>query len=97
MGKYLFMGLIGIIIASVADMFIHSSSVNWIISYLGATIFVGLSAYDTQKIHILGNQMNAGEDDKEFKRLAVFGAFTLYLNFINLFLMLLRFFGNRRD
>lgn len=96
-GKYLFMGLIGIIIASVANMFMHSSSINWIISYLGVAIFVGLSAYDTQKIRILGDQMNVGEDDEQFKRLVVLGALTLYLDFINLFLMLLRFFGNRRD
>ena len=96
-GKYLFMGLIGIIIASVVNMFLHSSSINWIVSYLGVAIFVGLSAYDTQKIRRMGESMNVGEDDERLKRLSVIGALTLYLDFINLFLMLLRFFGNRRD
>ncbi len=96
-GKYLFMGLIGIIIASVVNMFLHSSGINWIISYLGVVIFVGLSAYDTQKIRRMGESMNVGEDDEQLKRLSVIGALTLYLDFINLFLILLRFFGNRRD
>jgi len=96
-GKYLFMGLIGIIIASVVNMFIHSSSINWIISYLGVAVFVGLSAYDTQKIRRMGESMNVGEDDEQLKRLSVIGALTLYLDFINLFLMLLRFFGSRRN
>ncbi len=96
-GKYLFMGLIGIIIASVVNMFIHSSGINWIISYLGVAVFVGLSAYDTQKIRRMGESMNVGEDDEQLKRLSVIGALTLYLDFINLFLMLLRFFGSRRN
>ncbi len=96
-GKYLFMGLIGIIIASVVNMFLHSSGINWMISYLGVVIFVGLSAYDTQKIRRMGESMNVGEDDEQLKRLSVIGALTLYLDFINLFLMLLRFFGNRRN
>lgn len=93
-GGFLFMGLIGIIIASVVNMFLHNSMLYWIISYAGVLIFVGLTAYDTQKIkemNILGNE-GTDEDTKE----AIRGALTLYLDFINLFLMLLRIMGTRR-
>ncbi len=94
LGGFLFMGLIGIIIASVVNMFLHNSMLYWIISYAGVLIFVGLTAYDTQKIketNILGNE-GTDEDTKE----AIRGALTLYLDFINLFLMLLRIMGTRR-
>lgn len=93
-GSFLFMGLIGIIIASVVNMFMQSSMMHTIITYAGVLIFVGLTAYDTQKIkemNILGNE-GTEEDTKE----AISGALTLYLDFINLFLMLLRLMGDRR-
>jgi uncharacterized protein len=93
-GSFLFMGLIGIIIASVVNIFLQSSAMYWVITYAGVLIFVGLTAYDTQKIkemNILGNE-GTEEDTKE----AIRGALSLYLDFINLFLMLLRIMGNRR-
>jgi len=93
-GSFLFMGLIGIIIASIVNIFMQSNMMHWIISCAGVLIFVGLTAYDTQKIkemNILGNE-GTEEDTKE----AIIGALTLYLDFINLFLMLLRFMGDRR-
>ena len=93
-GSFLFMGLIGIIIASVVNIFMQSSMMHTIITYAGVLIFVGLTAYDTQKIkemNILGNE-GTDEDTKE----AIRGALTLYLDFINLFLMLLRLMGDRR-
>ena len=94
MGSFLFMGLIGIIIASLVNFFLQSPMLYWFVTYAGVLIFVGLTAYDTQKIkemNILGNE-GTEEDTKE----AVRGALTLYLDFINLFLMLLRIMGNRR-
>ena len=93
-GSFLFMGLIGIIVASVVNIFFQSSAMHWVITYAGVLIFVGLTAYDTQKIkelNILGNE-GTDEDTKE----AIRGALSLYLDFINLFLMLLRIMGNRR-
>jgi FtsH-binding integral membrane protein len=93
-GSFLFMGLIGIIIASRVNFFLQSPMIYWLVTYAGVLIFVGLTAYDTQKIkemNILGNE-GTEEDTKE----AVRGALTLYLDFINLFLMLLRVMGNRR-
>ena len=93
-GSFLFMGLIGIIIASVVNIFWANSTLYWVITYAGVLIFVGLTAYDTQKIkemNILGNE-GTDEDTKE----AIRGALTLYLDFINLFLMLLRIMGDRR-
>ena len=94
MGSFLFMGLIGIIIASLVNFFLQSPMLYWFVTYAGVLIFVGLTAYDTQKIkemNILGNE-GTDEDTKE----AVRGALTLYLDFINLFLMLVRVMGNRR-
>lgn len=93
-GSFLFMGLIGIIIASVVNWFLKSSAMYWVVTYAGILIFVGLTAYDTQKIkemNILGNE-GTDEDTKE----AIRGALSLYLDFINLFLMLLRVMGDRR-
>ena len=94
MGSFLYMGLIGIVIALVVNIFIGSSTVSLAISCLGVIIFTGLTAYDVQKIMKLNIIGNAGtdEDTKE----AILGALTLYLDFINLFLMLLRLVGNRR-
>ncbi len=95
-GSFLFMGLIGIIIASVVNIFIRSSAMDLIISYIGVLIFVGLTAYDTQKIRRLGMEItpSAGE---AYGRLSIIGALMLYLDFVNLFLMLLRIFGGGRS
>jgi uncharacterized protein len=93
-GSFLFMGLVGLIIAMVVNMFLQNSMMDTIISCVGVLIFVGLTAYDTQKIkemNIIGNE-GTDEDTKE----AIQGALTLYLDFINLFLMLLRLMGDRR-
>ena len=87
------MGLIGIIVASVVNMFLKSSMMDFVISILGVLIFVGLTAYDTQKI----KNMYASSDTGELmSKKALMGALTLYLDFINLFIMLLRLFGQRR-
>lgn len=95
MGSFLFMGLIGIIIASVVNIFMKSSMMSMVISYAGVLIFAGLTAYDTQKLKDMGSQIN--QDDKEnMRRYSIMGALTLYLDFINLFLMLLRILGDRR-
>jgi len=95
-GSFLFMGLIGIIIASVVNMFLGSSMMSWVISGIGVIIFTGLTAYDVQQITRMGEQgiMNSGE--AAIRKGAIMGALKLYLDFINLFLMLLRFMGDRR-
>lgn len=94
-GSFMFMGLMGIVIASIVNIFLQSPAVYWLTTYAGVLIFVGLTAYDTQKIKMLNITGNEGteEDTKE----AIMGALTLYLDFINLFLMLLRIMGNRRE
>mgnify|MGYP001550257175 CR=1 FL=1 len=92
-GHFLFMGLIGIIIASVVGFFWQSAMLQWIISVAGVLIFTGLTAYDTQSIK---DSYAASDDDATSGRKAIFGALRLYLDFINLFLMLLRLMGNRR-
>ena len=94
MGNILFMALIGLIIASLVNMFLKSEMLYWISSYVGVLIFVGLIAYDTQKLKKLNVIGNEGTDDD--KKEAIIGALTLYLDFINLFLYLLRIFGKRR-
>jgi len=92
-GSFLFMGLIGIIIASVVNMFIASSALHFAISVIGVLVFVGLTAYDTQQIKL----MYAEADDSEtMGKKAIMGALRLYLDFINLFIMLLHLFGQRR-
>ncbi|MDE6207299.1 MAG: Bax inhibitor-1/YccA family protein [Muribaculaceae bacterium] len=90
-GSFLFMALIGLIIASVVNIFVHSSGLDWIISIAGVLIFVGLTAWDTQQI----KQMAMAAPAASIGRLATLGALSLYLDFINLFLYLLRIFGNR--
>jgi FtsH-binding integral membrane protein len=92
-GSFLFMGLIGIIIASVVNIWLHSSQLQWIVSVAGVLIFTGLTAYDSQKIK---ESYSATDDGSVMGRKAIFGALRLYLDFINLFLMLLRLMGNRR-
>jgi len=95
MGSLLFMALIGIIIASVVNMFFASSLLYWGITYLGVLVFVGLTAYDTQKLRVIATQ--TGSNPALASRLAVVGSLSLYLDFINLFLLLLRLMGNRRN
>ncbi len=95
LGSMLFMGLIGIILASLVNIWLNSPALMWAITYIGVVIFVGLTAYDTQKLKSLGYQLSADNRD-EFRKYSILGALTLYLDFINLFLMLLRIFGSRR-
>lgn len=97
LGSFLFMGLIGIIIASIVNIFLKSSGVDWMISCLGVLIFTGLTAYDVQKIKRIGEEGILSQGDEVIRKGAVMGALALYLDFINLFLMLLRFFGGSRD
>ena len=94
LGGFLFMGLIGIIIASIVNFFLASTLLYWIISYIGVGIFIGLTAYDTQKIKKMSLEVDA--ESEEGKKGAVMGALALYLDFINMFIFLLRIFGNRR-
>jgi uncharacterized protein len=93
MGSFLMMGLIGLIIAMLVNLFLKSSGLDFVISAVGVLIFAGLTAWDTQKIKEMYDPM---EDGTVVGRKAVMGALTLYLDFINLFLFLLRFFGERR-
>jgi uncharacterized protein len=95
MGQFLFMGLIGIIIASVVNIFVHSSGMSLIISYIGVIVFVGLTAYDTQRLRTMALTQPDGLDGGVIRKGAILGALALYLDFINLFLMLLRILGNR--
>ena len=94
LGSLAFMALIGIIIASVVNMFMNSEMMSWIISYLGVAIFIGLTAYDTQKLK--GIAINGFENEESMEKSAILGALTLYLDFINLFLFLLRILGDRK-
>ena len=93
-GNLAMMGLIGIIIASIVNMFFQNDMMGWIITYLGVAIFVGLTAYDTQKLKEIG--ANGFRNGESMEKIAIMGALTLYLDFINLFLFLLRIFGDRR-
>jgi FtsH-binding integral membrane protein len=92
-GSFMFMGLIGIIIASLVNIFLKSSGLDWAISIIGVVVFAGLTAYDTQSIKEMYSPM---DDGTVSGRKAVMGALRLYLDFINLFLMLLRLMGDRR-
>lgn len=93
-GNLAFMGLVGIILASILNIFIASSFLYAAVTYIGVLVFVGLTAYDTQKIKQLGGRFAEGSDEE--RKGAIIGALRLYLDFINLFLMLLRIFGKRR-
>jgi FtsH-binding integral membrane protein len=93
-GSILIMFLIGIVVASLVNMFLHSSGLDMIISYVGVAVFVGLTAYDVQKLKNIGAGLTYGEASTS--KMALIGGLTLYLDFINLFLMLLRVFGRRR-
>lgn len=92
-GSIMFMALIGLIVCSVVNIFLKSSTMDWIISFAGVLIFIGLTAWDTQKI----KQMTAYADASMAGQIATIGALNLYLDFVNLFLYLLRFFGDSRD
>jgi len=93
LGKILFMALIGVIIATVVNIFVKSSGLDLILSYIGVLVFVGLTAYDTQKIKQMLWQ--AGDMSETSQKIALLGALSLYLDFVNLFLYLLRIFGRR--
>lgn len=93
-GNMAFMALIGIIIASIVNFFLKSEMMYWIITYLGVAIFVGLTAYDTQKLKNIGSR--GFSDQENMEKMSVLGALTLYLDFINLFLFLLRILGDRK-
>ncbi|MBO7199210.1 MAG: Bax inhibitor-1/YccA family protein [Alistipes sp.] len=94
-GNLLLMLLIGVIIATIVNIFVASSTLYWVITYVGVIVFVGLIAWDTQKLRTLF--LEYGSADEGGQRLALLGALTLYLDFINLFLHLLRIFGGNRD
>ena len=94
-GSLLMMALLGIIIASVVNIFLGSSGMDFIISFLGVLIFTGLTAYDVQKLKRIGAEVEPGSEGA--MKLSIMGALTLYLDFINLFLFLLRFFGGRKN
>jgi len=97
-GRILFMGLIGIIVASLINLFMGNSSLDYIISFIGVMIFTGLTAYDVQKLKNIGAGIQyADVPASDVKKVSILGALNLYLDFINLFLFLLRLFGGRRD
>ncbi len=93
-GSILLMALFGIIIATLVNFFMKSTQLDYIISFLGVMIFAGLTAYDVQKLKRIG--ANAASSNENMRKMTIFGALTLYLDFINLFLFLLRFLGNRK-
>ncbi len=103
-GNMLFMALIGIVLASLVNFWlksealmwaVKSEALMWAVTYIGVIVFVGLTAYDTQKLKNMGEQIDT-RDTSNLRKYSILGALTLYLDFINLFLMLLRIFGNRR-
>jgi hypothetical protein len=93
-GSIMMMGLVGLIIASVVNMFMQSATMEYVISFIGVLVFTGLTAYDVQKLKRIGNSISI--DSEAARKLTIMGALTLYLDFINLFLFLLRFFGSRK-
>ena len=93
-GRFLFMALIGLIIATLVNMFLQSSGLSWALTYVGVLIFCGLTAYDTQKMKIILSQGDAA--DEGMMKIALMCSLSLYLDFINLFLYLLRIFGDRK-
>jgi len=93
MGSFLFMGLIGVVLASVVGIFWHSDALQFVISFIGVIVFSGLAAYDAQRLKAMALATPAGATETY----AIVGALALYLDFVNLFLFLLRFLGNRRD
>jgi FtsH-binding integral membrane protein len=93
-GSLMIMGLIGMVIATVVNFFLHSEGLSLILSYVGVAVFTGLTAYDVQKLKRIGAGIEYG--DASGKKMAIMGALTLYLDFLNLFLSLLRIFGRKR-
>ncbi len=96
LGSFLFMGLIGMVIASVVNIFVGSSMVSWVVSAIGVVVFTGLTAYDVQKIQQIGAAGIMSGGEAVIRKGAIMGALALYLDFVNLFLSLLRFMGDRR-
>lgn len=92
-GSILMMALVGIIVATLVNFFLKSESMQYLISFIGVLVFTGLTAYDVQKLKKIGNEMTAGQEST--RKYAIMGALSLYLDFINLFLFLLRFLGRR--
>lgn len=97
MGQLFFMGLIGIVIASVVNIFLASSALAWAVSVVGVVVFCGLTAYDMQKLKHMAHDGALQAGGEAVRKMSILGALALYLDFINLFLMLLRLLGNRRD
>lgn len=95
-GSFCFMGLIGIIIASIVNFFLHSAVLDYILSYIGIAVFVGLTAWDTQKVRMVGEQAGEEAQSDAMRKVAILFALNLYLDFINMFIYLLRIFGRRR-
>ncbi|ACZ77314.1 MULTISPECIES: Bax inhibitor-1 family protein [Dickeya] len=95
LGSMLFMALIGILLATLVNFWLKSEGLQLAITYIGVLVFVGLTAYDTQKLKNIGEELSVDDKDN-FRKYSIMGALTLYLDFINLFLMLLRLFGSRR-
>lgn len=95
-GHYLFMGLIGIIVASLINLFLKSPALYYFISYAGIAIFLGLTAYDTQRILAMSRQYSSSVGESDYMRLSIMGALKLYLDFINIFLFMLRIFSRRQ-
>lgn len=95
MGTYLLMTLIGLVIATLVNMFLANSTLDWIITYVGVLLFIGLTAYDTQKIKQMLREYGT-EVNENSQKMALMGSLTLYLDFINLFLYLLKILGNRK-
>ncbi len=94
LGSLLIMALLGLVIASVANIFFASTTLYWIVTYVGILIFIGLVAYDTQKLKRMS--LGLGEDGQLAQKASIIGALQLYLDFVNLFLLLLRLLGKRR-
>jgi len=95
-GHYLFMGLIGLVIAMVVNLFLQSGPMDYLISVIGVVLFTLLTAYDTQKIKRMSDSYSESVSEPDYIRISIAGALTLYLDFINMFLYILRIFGNRR-
>ncbi len=93
-GSFLFMGLVGVVIASLVNLFLQSSALQFAVSIIGVLVFTGLTAYDTQRIKELYDE---GAGQESMAKLAVMGALSLYLSFINLFMLLLQFFGSQQE
>jgi uncharacterized protein len=94
LGSFAFMGLVGVVLASVVNLFLRSDMLGFVLSCAGVLVFTALTAYDTKKLRMMAMAVDGASE--EGKRASISGALALYLDFINLFLMLLRFFGNRR-